>query len=114
MSIEATIYNALKALVGDRVFPDVAPAKTQTPYITFQQIGGAAYNYIEGGAVDARNARVQVNVWAGTRLEASTIGNAAENALRNVPGTEVLDAGTSIYEEETALRGRMQDFSLTY
>ncbi len=113
MSIESVIFNALKPLVGDRVFPDVAPGGTQPPYITFQQVGGAAYNYTEGGAVGARNARVQVNVWAATRLAASTIGNAAEDALRNVPGTEVLDAGTSIYEEETTLRGRMQDFSFT-
>ena len=114
MSIEATIYNALKGLVSDRVFPDVAPEGTQKPYATYQQVGGAAYNYTEGGAVGARNARVQVNVWAASRLEASTIGNAAEDALRNVPGTVVLGAATSIYEPDTQARGHIQDFSFTY
>lgn len=114
--MEPLIYNALQGLVGGRVFPDVAPEGTDQPYATYQAVGGSVINFTEGTAPGYRNARVQVNVWAATRMQASSIGNAAEDALRGVAGlqTTVLSAATSIYEPDTGLYGQMQDYSFWY
>lgn len=113
MSLESQIGNALQALVAGRIYPDVAPDNTARPYIVYQQIGGAAFNYVEGGVVGLRNARVQISVWADTRIQASQIGDQAESILLGVAGLQpqVLGAARSIYEPDTGLRGRMQDFS---
>lgn len=41
MTIETDICTALNDLVDGRVYPDVAPAGAATPYVTYQQVGGA-------------------------------------------------------------------------
>lgn len=114
--MEALIYQSLQGLVEGRVFPDVAPGGTARPYLTYQAVGGSAINYTEGTAPGYRNARVQINVWADTRMQSSSIGNAVENTMRGVSGlqTTVLGAATSIYEPDTGLYGQMQDFSVWY
>jgi len=113
VSAETEIFAALKGLAGNRVFPDVAPANTARPYITYTSVDGEAINYLEQEAPDKENNRWQVNVWADTRLEASTLARQAANALRLTPAlhTRVLGAPTAIYEPDTKLRGTRQDFS---
>ena len=116
MSWESTLYTALRTLAKDQVFPDLAPAGAARPYITYQAVGGEAVNFVEGGAPGTRNARVQVNVWAETRLEVSQLGNAAEDILRDVAAlqTTVLGAAVAMFDEDTGLRGQRQDFSFWY
>lgn len=81
MSLEGDIYSALSSLVSGRVFPDLAPHETAVPYITYQQIGGAAENFLEATFVGKRNSRVQINCWASTRLAANDLARDAEEAL---------------------------------
>ena len=116
MSLEAKIYTALSALVDDRVYPDVAPEGTAKPYITYQEVGGDAVNYVEGAVPDKQNAIVQINVWALSRIEASSLGKQAEDVLRLLVDveTKVLGARVSLYESDTKLRGARQDFSIWY
>ena len=113
MSMEATIYGALRGLVADRVYPDVAPKGAALPYITWQQIGGDAINFVDPAIPSLRNARVQVNVWADTRPQAAAMGRAVEDALRTLAAlqTTVLGAPLATYDAATKLRGTMQDFS---
>lgn len=108
----AILQAALETLSA-RVFPDIAPEGTQRPYITWQAIGGKPVNFIDPTVPSKKNARVQVNVWADTRLEAATIAEQIEDTLRGIAAlhTTVLGAPTSIYEPETKLKGSMQDFS---
>lgn len=116
MSLEARIFAALSALVSGRVFPDIAPEGVAKPYITYQQVGGDAVNYVEAAVPDTQNARVQINVWALTRVEASALGEQAENVLRLLTDvqTTVLGARVSVHEADTNLRGARQDFSIWY
>lgn len=116
MSLEGLIFNALSDLVGGRVFPDVAPEETPRPYIVYQAVGGSAINYTEAAVPNKQNARVQVSVWADTRLAASDIGKQAEDALRLcLPlQTTVLTARRSLVDDATSLRGSMQDFDFWY
>ena len=114
MSVDTQIFSALSSLAGGRVFPDVAPEGTARPYLTYQQVGGDALNYLEGTVPGKRNARIQINAWADTRLAASELSERAEDLLRLAAGlqVEVLGARVSIYEEDTKLRGARQDFSV--
>lgn len=115
MTLEAQLFTALKGLVADRVFPDVAPDEA-LPYITYQQVGGAAINFTDGTVPDRSNARVQINVWAATRLEASQIGAQVESVMRSLAAMQptVLSARVALYDPDTKARGAMQDFSLWY
>ena len=116
MSVEAEIYNALKGLVGNRVYPDVAPSNALAPYITYQEVGGAAVNFLLQEVPNKANSRFQINVWSKTRSEAKTIANAACDALRLATQlqTTVVGGVTATYDEATTMRGTRQDFSIWF
>lgn len=113
MSVESDLFNAIKALVTNRVYPDVAPVGAATPYVTYQQVGGSAVNFIDGAVPTKKNARFQINSWASTRLAAATLSRQVEDTLRPVAAlqTTVLSAPVAVYEEDTKLFGMRQDFS---
>jgi len=115
MSLESQIFDALKGLVANRVFPDVAP-DAALPYVTYQQVGGEAINFTDGAVPDRSNARIQINVWAATRADASRIGAEVEIAIRGAGALQptVLSARVALYDDATKARGTMQDFSLWY
>lgn len=119
MTIDVQIFSALNSLAGGRVYPDiadVAPEELSYPYITFQQVGGSALNFLEGTCPDCSNARVQINVWGVTRLSVSDVAEQVEKAMRSAAQlqTTVLGARVSLYESDTKLRGSRQDFSVWY
>lgn len=116
MTIESNLRDALKALVGNRVFPDVAPLSTARPYITFQQVGGQAAAFMEGGVVGKRNARFQVNCWADDRQAAADLARSVEDTLVTdaVVRAQPLGAMAAQHEQETRNFGTRQDFSVWY
>lgn len=115
MTIETAIYAALKSLVNNRVYRDLAPQTvTDLPRITFQQVGGAAVNFLEGAPVPSKkNSRIQINVWAERRDDANALARQVADALRAVPAlhTTVLGEFIAVYEPDTFLYGTIQDFS---
>ena len=113
MSMKAQIFAALSALVDGRVFPAPAPERVDKPYITYQRAGGRPINYTDGAVPNLKNARVQINVWAVTSAVADPIAEQVEAALRGATAlqTTVLSEVLDTYDEETKLRGTMQDFS---
>ncbi len=114
MSVEAGVFGALRGLVADRVWPDVAPDGVALPYITYQQVGGRAVNFVEALPVGKRNARMQINVWAASRIESSNLMRAAEDALMLSVQASALSAFMSIHEPDLRLYGAQQDFSIWY
>jgi hypothetical protein len=122
VSVESSIYTALKNLVSNRVYRDVAPQTVTTlPRITFQQVGGQAINFFEGSTPDKKNARVQINVWHSRRDDAMSLMRDVEDTLRAATGlqTTVLGAAVSTIELDAIgpgqhLYGAMQDFSFWY
>lgn len=113
MTAESIIFATLRGLVADRVFPDVAPEGTARPYCTYQQVGGAAVNFTDGGIPSKRNGRYQINCWSDSRPQAALLARSVESALRPVPTllTTVLGGPVAEYEEDTKLFGTRQDFS---
>lgn len=116
MTVEADLFNALKTLVSNRVYPDVAPAGVAKPYITYQMVGGSAVNFLESATVGKRNGRFQVNVWAATRAEAMSLCRSVEDAMvtNTTLRAYVLGAPVSTYEQDTLLYGTRQDYSVWY
>ncbi|MDH4425069.1 MAG: DUF3168 domain-containing protein [Acidovorax sp.] len=115
MSAEHIIFAALRSLVADRVYPDVAPAGAALPRIVYQQVGGRSMQYSEGNLATSENARMQLVCWATTREAATTLAKQAEDALLAAAGCTVEPLGQRIarFEEDTGLRGAQQDFSIT-
>lgn len=116
MSVESNLFDALKGLVSNRCYPDVAPSNTVRPFITFQQVGGTAANFLETAVVGLRNARFQVTCWADTRVAAAALARSAEDAMVTSTALRayVLGAMVADYEEETHLFGTRQDFTVFY
>lgn len=114
MTPEDHIDAVLQHLAGGRIFPDVAPLNTERPFITYQRVGGTPDEYLSGDRAEKRYRRFQVNVWAVHRAEASDLGMLTEDALRSATylQVEVLTELTATYDEDTDLRGFMQDFNL--
>lgn len=112
--MEKALYELLSPLVGDRVFPDVAPVTTERPYITWQQIGGDVINPLANEVASKRNAMVQVNIWSDTRLQAVQVAQQIEVAL--VTATRFiarpLSALVSRHEPDIGLYGAEQDFTI--
>lgn len=110
--VEADLVTTLSSLVGGRVFPDVAPEGTQRPFITYQQKGGKPVNFIGAESSNKKNARIQINVWSQTRLEASAISRAIEDTVVLAPLLGSIETGAiATFDEITQSRGTMQDFS---
>ncbi|MEG0885878.1 MAG: DUF3168 domain-containing protein [Janthinobacterium sp.] len=116
MTIETHIYQALRQLVDGRAYPDMAPAGVARPYIVYQQVGGDVVNFLDRTIPSKRNSRMQVCAWADTRIEASSLIEQAELALRAVTVLQAAPLGAPVatYDEETELRGARQDFSLWF
>ena len=114
MTPEEFIDQVLAPLAGGRCFPDVAPQDTPTPFLTYQAVGGEPINFLSGEAPAKSNTRMQVNVWAATRLEAAQLGAQVEDAIRAAAHLqpEVLTGRAATYDELTGYRGTMQDFNL--
>ena len=114
MTIEADIFTAIKALAGDRCFPDFAPLSTVRPYITYVQIGGEALSYIDNTIPDGKHGRFQVNVWGDTRASVSALMLQVEAAMIQATAFSArpLSAPSSDYDHDSLVYGAMQDFSV--
>lgn len=114
MTVEASVYTALQALVAGRVYPDVAPIGAARPYLTYQQVGGESVNFLDSSLPGRRNSRFQINAWAVTRAGAALLAGQVEDALRTTTAlqTTVLGQPVATYEPDTLLFGSRQDFSV--
>lgn len=111
MSLETSLYTVLSG-VCPRVYPDMAPNGTAAPYVTWQQIGGASPFFTEGALPNKRNARIQINAWAKSRMEANSICMQIEQAIVGsvLFSGEPAGALLAAIDEDSELRGAMQDF----
>ena len=114
MTIEADIYNALKGLVSNRVYADVAPAGAVAPYLTYQQVGGTGRNFLEATVPSKKNGRFQINCWADSRISAAALSRQVEDAMVTTLKAFVLGAPVAMLDADTGLRGTTQDFSLNF
>lgn len=115
MTAESIVYGALSALANGNVYPDVAPAATVAPWITYQAVGGQTFVTLDADTPSTRNSRMQVTVWAKTRSQSASIMEQVFQALVN-PAVKAVPIGApvSTFEADTLLYGSTLDFSITY
>ena len=113
MSLESQLFTVLQA-VCPRTYPDFAPATTVRPYVTYQQIGGEAVNFVDRLVPNKRNARMQINVWADTRASATTTMQAIEDAIRmsTVFQAEPESAMHCDFDADMPVYAAMQDYNI--
>lgn len=116
MTIETDIFDAIKTLAANRVYPDAAPELVARPYVVYQQVGGKPVNFLDPTVPSKKNGNFQISVWADTRMAAAALSRQIEDALRVVPALQatVLTAPVAIYEPETKLHGTHQRFSFWF
>ena len=114
MSAESQMFAALRTLVSDRVYPDLAPDPVTKPYIVYQQVGGKSVQFVGTDVPSKKNSRMQVSVWGETRAQVSALAVQVEDTLRGTASlqTVVLSAPVATYDPDTKLRGSQQDFSI--
>lgn len=114
MTMETELVALLRA-VTPSVYPDVAPNGTQTPYIVWQDLGGASLRYGDGAAPDKRNSYLQVAVWSATRAEALDLIHQVEEKLcveSSFAAIAPLGEAASTYEPDTLRYGSIQRFDI--
>lgn len=113
MSMESDLSTLLKTICV-RTYPDVAPANTAAPWITWQGIGGESLRNLDNSAADKRHTLLQVSVWSKTRLEALSLIRQAEDALCDSAAWIARPQGEplSTYEPDTQLYGCIQRFEI--
>jgi hypothetical protein len=111
MSFESQLFSVLQAACP-RVFPDVAPLGTATPYVTWQALGGENLRFVDNTAPDKRNVLLQVNAWSKTRAEATALIRQIEDALCASALFTAIPEGEALSLFEDPLRGCVQRFSI--
>ena len=114
MTVEENIYASIKGLCGNRAYPDVAPANTTKPYVTYSQIGGEPFSHLANTVPGKQNGRFQFNVWGATRAECSVLIAQIETAMvtSTLFQARPIGAPVSAYDSDMDLRCSMQDFSV--
>jgi hypothetical protein len=107
-------YAGLSALVGARVYPDVAPSTVVCPYVVWSEVGNAPMASMGDGVPDCNNYRVQLMVIALTALNAREVAEqvrAAARAATLVKCVE-LDYASADFEVESKRFGVRVDLSV--
>lgn len=99
MTIESALYSYLStkasvtAVVGIRIYPQVAPDSAAYPFITYN-VTNEQHDHSMGGATGLANPSIQIDVWAETVANRVAIAEVVRNALdgfRGNMGTENLN-----------------------
>lgn len=115
MSFEGDFRALIASLVDGRAYPDVPPDVPVYPFITYQQVGGQAGWFLDQSMPDKKHARMQVNVWAATRVQANTIGRQVEAAISaGTMQATPIGALQAEYESDLKKYGTRQDFGVWY
>lgn len=112
--IEIAIAARLGVLAGGRVYPGIAPEGAATPRITWFVVD-AETGWVLSGWDGSQVANLQIDSWAGTKMEAIQLANEAFTVMAES------DAGFSVsaaqrlsddYEESTRLHRVTWEYTL--
>lgn len=72
---------SVTALIAGRIFPGMAPQRTDLPYVTFNVIANDPLNHMGPGQLADHHATMQVDCWAATYDMAHQTRSAVNNSL---------------------------------
>jgi hypothetical protein len=82
---ELVADTAVTTLVGQQIYPNLAPQGTVPPYVVYTVISNVPSNTFTGAASDRLNEiRMQVDCYAKKYLDAQAIAEAVDNVISNL------------------------------
>lgn len=122
MQIEIILAQLLNSLVGNRVWESATPdgdlARDENgilPFIIWTQNGGSDSEYVEQEMGSHTNGRIQIVYFAASGLAASTgIRAVRDRLLASDYTVGVYGSPVGTYDTARKLKGRMQQFSISY
>lgn len=111
MSISIGLFNLLSTIpmIGDRVYPLIAPPKTQPPYITYQRISSLDTGTLDGTeSIDM--GRFQIKVFSKKYNEALSIAGDIKNTMSGKGNKSMY---MEDYENDTKLHVQILDYILS-
>lgn len=116
-TVESTIVSVLTAapaLAGIVVRPQVIEETDLPPYVVYQKIHGERISDLQGDA-GLGNPHFQIDVYAQTASQASTLKDAIRVALLAEPTLNAIMVGESaMFDFPTRLFREIQDFSMWF
>jgi hypothetical protein len=109
--ISAILPPVLGPLVDGRVFPDLAPEHTPTPWIVYSSAGGEAIVDLDGPD-ETQNTRVQVDVYADDRDTVDAVIKEVARAMYARLAAVPIGRPSTSREDDTGLSRAQQDFSV--
>lgn len=111
-SIEESLKAALNSLVGNQVYPMIAPQDVVSgPYITYQNIVNAPEYSLSDG-ITINNTRMQIDCWADDYATVKTLANSVAVAMQAAPFTNVPRSSRDAYEAPVKKYRVILDYSL--
>ena len=119
MSIQSDIYAALgqyaglSAMIGARIYWDVADQEASAPYVVLQEISVVPQNGLDGhNSLDLD--RIQATSWARSRTQARMVNEQVRAAMAGSAtlNSICIDVRSLGFEPETKLYGIQADFSV--
>lgn len=103
---------AVAAIVGSKVYTDVAPDGTPAPYVVIRRVFGGRVAELDGHP-GLENPNFQVDAYAATRAGARTLADAVIAILCSPSGlAAICTADSDDYDTEALLYRTMMEFSV--
>jgi hypothetical protein len=106
--------SALTGLVGQKVYPAVAPQGVVAPFVVITTISSVPQNSMTGGPANRlRIARVQIDSYAPTYLQAHQVADAVDAVVADLSAEDLSAAQESsadLYDDQTQLRRVSTDY----
>jgi hypothetical protein len=109
MTIESQIFDALKSLVNNKVYPIVIPQKATMPAVVYNRIATNAQNVLAGGAT-IDQIRFQVDTYATTFAAARTLAAQVRLAMEGAIFKATLQSELDFFEDEINYYRISQDY----
>ena len=80
-----------------------------------QQVGGDAFWYLDQTLPDHRHSRIQLTVWAKSRMAANALSRLLEEQIAaNIPNAQPYSAFIAVMDTDLGLYGNHQQFGIWY
>lgn len=110
--------SAVSALVGTRIYPQVAPQGAGAPYLVLTVISDVPENTANGRVGElTRNARLQVDAYSERYEQANELAEAANLVIAGLTGTDLSGLRLSqldLYEDDSPRHRVSADYSIWF
>ncbi len=112
MNIQKEFENRIKPCAGDRVYPNVAPAEAEKPYLTYFRLSAVPATLDMDGSVNLFNTVFQVDACAETYDEAVTLAESVRTTVDGWERENRIRQEKDLFEVETGLHHVVLEISV--